>query len=412
MRVLIVSQYFAPEIGAPQVRLAGMATALRRRGVEVEVVTALPNYPTGSIFPDYRRKLLHSEAWAHGIKVHRVWLASAQGSGVRRFLSFASFAALLPLALRRAERPDVVFVNSSPLTFAPVALRAARRWTAVPVLGISDLWPDGLVEIGSLRPGRVLNMLLRLEAKMYRDFSLITPVTDGIRNTLLSQKHVSAPKLAFLPNGVDTELFHPDQEMAPLEGVTDHAGPVFVFGGTMGYFQGLDVIIDAMEHLRDRCDIRFAFVGAGNERARLEEEVARRDLTESVIFRDGLPASKYAGVLPMVRAGVVTLRDIEINCGARPGKTFPIMAAGRPVIYSGDGEMAEMVRKAKAGIVVPPGDGLALAEAICKLADDEILATELGKNGRDLTVEQFGWDALVDSWLAEIRRLPELSEMP
>ncbi|NNF54365.1 MAG: glycosyltransferase family 4 protein [Acidimicrobiales bacterium] len=389
-----------------------MATALRRQGVEVEVVTALPNYPTGSIFPDYRRKLLHSETWAHDIKVHRVWLAAAQGSGFRRLLSFASFAALLPLALQRVERPDVVFVNSSPLTFAPVALRAARRWKATPVLGISDLWPDGLVEIGSLKPGRVLSILLRLEAKMYREFSMITPVTDGIKTTLLSRKGVPESKLAFLPNGVDTELFHPDQEAVELEGVTDHAGAVFAFGGTMGYFQGLDVVIDAMDQLRDRHDIRFAFIGDGNERVRLEEEVVRRNLTESVIFRDGLPAAKFAGVLPAVRAGVVTLRDMEINRGARPGKTFPIMAAGRPVIFSGDGEMAEMVSDAKAGMVVAPADGSALADAIRTLADDETLADELGKNGRDLTVNRFGWDALVDSWLTTIKRLPELSEIP
>lgn len=412
MRVLIVSQYFPPEIGAPQVRLTGMATALRRRGVEVEVVTALPNYPTGSIFPEYRRKLVHTETWAYDIKVHRVWLAAAQGSGLRRLFSFGTFAALLPLALRRAERPDIVFVNSSPLTFAPVALRAARRWKSTPVLGISDLWPDGLVEIGSLKPGLILSLLLRLEAKMYRDFSMISPVTDGIRATLINQKNVPASKLAFLPNGVDTEMFHPDQEIAQLEGVTNHTGAVFVFGGTMGYFQGLDVVIDAMEQLRGRDDIRFAFVGDGNERARLEEEVIRRKLTESVIFRDGLPASDYAGVLPTMRAGVVTLRDIEINLGARPGKTFPIMAAGRPVIFSGDGEMAEMVSKAKAGLVVAPGDGPALADAIRTLADNETLATELGKNGRGLTMERFGWDSLVDSWLTDIKRLPELSEIP
>lgn len=412
MRVLIVSHYFAPEIGAPQVRLAGMATALRRHGVEVEVVTALPNYPTGSIFPEYRRKLLHSETWAHDIRVHRVWLAAAQGSGLRRLLSFASFAALLPLAMRRVERPDVVFVNSSPLTFAPVALRAARRWKSTPVLGISDLWPDGLVEIGSLKPGRVLSLFLRLEAKMYREFSIITPVTDGIRATLLQKKNVPASKLAFLPNGVDTELFHPDREVCRLEGVTDHPGSVFVFGGTMGYFQGLDVVIDAMEQLRDRGDIRFAFVGDGNERARLEQEVVRRNLTETVIFRDGLAAAEYAGVLPTIRAGIVTLRDIEINSGARPGKTFPIMAAGRPVIFSGQGEMAEIVSKAGAGIVVAPGDGAALADAMRRLADNETFATELGARGRDLTVERFGWDALVTSWLTTIRQLPELSEIP
>lgn len=409
MRVLIVSQYFPPEVGAPQVRLAGMARALRRAGIDVEVVTALPNYPTGSIFPGYRRKMLVSEVFDDDIPVHRVWLAAAQGSGFRRLLSFATFAALVPLALRRAQRPDVVFVNSSPLTFAPPALRAARRWGATPVLGISDLWPDGLVEIGSIKPGRILDLLLKLEAKMYREFAMMTPVTEGISDVLRRDKNVPESKLAFLPNGVDTGIFHPENAPAHLAGVTDHIGPIFLFGGTMGYFQGLDVIIDAMELLRDRPDIRFAFVGSGNERERIEAEVERRGLGDAIIFRDSVAPSVFAGVLPQACAGIVTLRDIEINRGARPGKTFPIMASGRPVIFSGEGEMAEMIAAADAGLVEQPGDPTALAEAMRHLADDEELANQLGRNGRSLTEDQFGWDALVASWLTRIRELPGLS---
>lgn len=411
MRILVVTQYFPPEVGAPQVRLAGMTSALRKLGVEVEVVAALPNYPKGEIFDDYRRKLVHTETWGHDIPVHRVWLAAAQGSGARRLLSFATFAAMLPLALRRATKPDVVFVNSSPLTFAPVALWAAKRWGAVPVLGVSDLWPDGLVEIGALKPGRVLDLMHRLERKMYADFALMTPVTNGIWDTLEKEKHVPASKLAFLPNGVDTALFRQDQSRVSLPGVTDFDGSVFAFPGTMGYFQGLDIVLSAMETLRDREDIRFAFIGDGNERSRLEGEVSDRGLT-NVIFRDAVPPEEFAGILPQITAGVVCLRDIQINEGARPGKTFPMMASKVPVVFSGSGEMAKMVADAKCGIVVPPGDADALAMAFRQLADDPGLARQLGENGANLVHSEFSWEPLVRSWLDRVEEVVAETELP
>src|SRR5437868_8187955 len=106
MRFLILTQYYAPETGAPPVRLAAIAKELVREGHEVEVVTAMPNYPVGRIFPQYRGALYRREE-RDGVRVHRVWVYAATGAGLRRALNFLSFAAFSILGLLRAQRPDV-----------------------------------------------------------------------------------------------------------------------------------------------------------------------------------------------------------------------------------------------------------------------------------------------------------------
>jgi len=114
MRFLILSQYFPPETGAPQVRLAAMIRELLGLGHTVEVVTALPNYPHGQIFPDYRGRFYRLQDW-EGVRVHRVWMYAATGAGIKRLLNYFSFMLTAFWGLRKAQKPDYLFIESPPL---------------------------------------------------------------------------------------------------------------------------------------------------------------------------------------------------------------------------------------------------------------------------------------------------------
>jgi len=111
MRFLILSQYFPPEVGAPQTRLAALSRELTRLGHQVEVVTALPNYPAGHIFPEFRGSFYRRDDW-ESVRVHRVWLYASIGQGLKRMLNYASFAITSFYGLLRAKKPDYVFVES------------------------------------------------------------------------------------------------------------------------------------------------------------------------------------------------------------------------------------------------------------------------------------------------------------
>ena len=398
-RFLLLTQYYPPEAGAASVRLQSMVRELVARGHEVDVVTALPNYPTGRIFEGYRGRLVVTEQ-RDGARVRRVWIHTATGSGIGRALMFITFAATSTLAMLFNRRPTVVLVESPPLTATVGALihRLVRRTPTV--LLLADLWPDTAAELGLVRRDSALfRVLERLERLVYRTSWRVSPVTDGQVETLRSEKGVPASRIAFLPNGVDTELFHPAR---PQGSSSEHDRRTILFAGTLGYAHGLDVLLDAAPLVLARHpDARFLLVGGGSDSERLRRRV-HDEAISGVEFKDPVSVDAVAPYFRECYVGVSTIRRLEMLEDARPAKIFPIMASGRPVVYSGRGEGATLVSDADAGLVVEPEDPVALAGALNRLLDDPELARRLGGNGRRLVEAEYSWSALIDSWLENL----------
>ena len=383
-------------------RLEAMVDELLAAGHDVEVVTALPNYPAPEIFEGYRGRFYDRERDGR-LTIHRVWLYVARGVGMARLASYLSFAGTSAVGLARAQRPDVVFVESPPLFLGLTALAAARIWRRPWILNISDLWPDSVRALGVMQEGLALRLADRLEHFLYRHADLITAVTDGIESELASGKGVPRDKLLFLPNGVDTELFRP---RPPDEAVRERfgigTGRIVLHAGTIGFAHCPDAIVEAAELLRER-DVTFVFAGDGSERPRIERLVRERNLT-NVLFIGLVPLHAVADLYSVAIAGIATLRDLPLFEGARPAKVLPCLASGKPLVYSGRGEGARLIAEAESGIVVEPESGAAIAAAVSRLLDEPGLAERLGANGRRAAVERFGWKALVGDWLEQLGR--------
>lgn len=402
MRFLFLTQYFPPEIGAPQVRLAAMARELVKLGHEVEVVTGLPNHPTGKIFPEYRGKFFLSEDW-EGIRVHRSWLYAATGAGWRRMLNYGSFAATSIVGLLRSKRPDYVFVESPPLFVSVPAWLMCLVWRRPFIFNVADLWPDSVRELGLMGEGMTLRVAEWLEGWSYNRAAFVNAVTEGIRDDLRTKKRVPDRKLLFLPNGVDIELFKP---RAPETGLAASLGlegkQVIVYAGTLGFAQGLDVGLKAMADVATtHPDARLVFIGDGSDRARLEKVAGAMKLGNVVFLPPNTP-EYVARLYSFAVAGFAALKDLPLFEGARPSKIFPIMGCGRPVLYSGSGEGARLVQAADAGIVSPPEDAGALAAAIRKLLDDPAGASQQGVTGRAFVERELSWRALISDWLVQL----------
>lgn len=403
MRFLFLTQYFPPEIGAPQVRLAAMARELTRLGHEVEVVTGLPNHPTGHIFPAYRGKFAVTEDW-EGIRVHRAWLYAATGAGWRRMVNYGSFAATSMWGLVKSHRPDYVFVESPPLFLSIPAWLMGLAWRRPFIFNVADLWPDSVRELGLMDDGATLRVAEWLEGWSYARARFVNAVTEGIRDDLQHKKHVPARKLLFLPNGVDTELFKPREPEVELARSLGLEGTqVILYAGTLGFAQGLDVALNAMAELSTtHPDARLVFIGDGSDRVRLEAVAAKLKLNNVMFLPPNTP-EYVARLYSFAVAGFASLKDLPLFEGARPSKIFPIMGSGRPVLYSGSGEGARLVQAAQAGIVAPPEDADALAAAMRTLLDDEARAKELGANGRAYVERELSWGALVADWLRQLQ---------
>jgi putative colanic acid biosynthesis glycosyltransferase WcaI len=404
VRVQILTQFYPPEISAASVRLDAMVDEFVRRGHDVDIVTAMPSYPVARIFDGYRGRLLSVEE-LKGATVWRVWIYAAVGSGVRRVLNFASFAALAPLAMARTPRPDVILVESPPLFAVIPAIvdRFARRRHYG--LLVADLWPDTAVEMGMLPNGALRRALYWLERIAYRHAELIAPVTHAQVRALRTDKGVPADRLHLVRNGVDLELFAPG---APTPEVRELLSPngerVIIFAGTLGYAQGLDVILDAAPVVRAaHPDARFVLVGAGSDAARVRSRVE----AEAIAGVDLLPPRPLAQIAELYKgafAGLTSLRASPVFEAARPSKIFPMMAAGLPIVYSGRGEGADLIASAGAGVVAVPEDPDALARAVIGLLDEPDAAVAMGRNGRRLVEADLSWSQIMEEFIDHLER--------
>lgn len=399
----MVTQYFTPERGAAQVRLAALCRELARRGSTVEVLTALPNYPLGRIF----------DGWSHlpvqvadedGLRVVRVWLWASMGSGMRRMVNYASFGVMSLLGLTRTRPATWTVVEYPTLPGAlPAAVWCRLRRRKV-VVNVADLWVDAIVEFGALGDGAVVRVLRWLESWMLRNATAVTAVTDGVQDALVA-KGVDPARICWLPNGADTEMFQPGPVDADVDDVLG-LGPdeqLFLYAGTQGYVHGLETMLDAAELLRDE-PLKIVLVGGGSERPALETSASERGL-RNLVFLDPVAPEEIARWLRRATAGLASIRDTELFKSVRSAKMFPVMATGRPVIYAGADEGAALVRRTGSGIAVPHGDAEALAAAIRRLAADRAEADALGAAGRRWIEEEGSWRVLIERWLTDLDRV-------
>ena len=323
-----------------------------------------------------------------GVPVVRTWLWAARGRGAARLLSYLSFCFTSFFACLLAPRPDWILVESPPLFLGLTAYLVSSLRGVPYVFIVSDLWPASVVALGAVTNPRLIAMAKWLERFLYRKAHLVVALTEGIKAAI-----EGLGRVALVPNGVDPEAF---QRVPPAAHHWVAPGEVaFIFAGTHGYAQGLDVILDAAEILADRPDIVFLLVGDGPERSRLIAAAQQRGL-ESVRFVPTQPPTAMPGFFSAARASLVTLRNDPLFEGARPSKILPSLACETPVIFSGAGEAAALIREGRCGLVVPPEDARALAAAVRSLADDPEGAAELGKSGRRLVVRDFSWGPIID----------------
>jgi lipopolysaccharide/colanic/teichoic acid biosynthesis glycosyltransferase len=378
MRVIFLTHYFPPEVGAPQARMFELARRLVAEGDSVTVVTGFPNYPTGIVHDGYRGRLAMEEDM-DGVRTIRRWVYATPNAGfAKRIVNHLSFAASSLTAVRAAGPAGVLWVESPPLPIGIAAIAYAGLKRAPFVLNVSDVWPQSAVELGALRNPLAIRAAEMLERVLYRRAARITVPTPGILEGL-AERGVPRRKLVHLTNGVDVDLYRPEPWPAGRK--------IFMYAGTHGLSQGLDVVLEAARLIRDP-EVEFVLVGEGADKAALVAKAASERIT-NVRFLPNQPRDRMPALLNQAYATVITLKALDVFRRARPSKMYESMAVGRPIVASLWGEAAEMVALAGCGVVVPPEDPVALAAAIEQLAADPERARSMGERGRAYAVEHF-----------------------
>jgi colanic acid biosynthesis glycosyl transferase WcaI len=405
---LIVTQYYHPEVGAPQIRLRALVKELTRLGHRVTVLTGMPNYPEGVIHEGYRGKFsLNDEI--DGITIKRIWLYPAGGKKVfQRLMNYLSFTfhALFHLGLARGKQ--IIFIEAQPLTLALYGMLA--RW----LLKVPYIYntPDLQVEIAGERAwvGRsFVKLAASFETFLMEHAYSVATVTPAFIEHFVSARGIRRDRMSFLPNGVDLEHLRPlqyDKQCAEKMGVIGKK--VLTYVGTHADYQGLDVILDAAKLLMCRSDIVFLMVGKGPERHRLIERAISEGI-HNVLFRDS-PFDERSSLMSISYGAIATLRDIPAAQKMRLSKIFPPLACGVPVIYAGVGESADIIRNNGCGLVALPENPTSLADAVLSLVDGPEIRERFSKAGRKLVEREFSWNTIVSNWLRQLKRSGVVAE--
>jgi len=387
MRIMFLTHYFPPEIGAPQARMHELAKRLNDLGDTVTILTAFPNYPTGVIQEGYGGRFAMEERM-DGVRVLRRWVFATPNAGFfRRIGNWLSFAVTSLTATRQVGPVDVIFVQSPPLTIGLSTLAYARLKRSPFVFNVSDIWPQSAVELGVLRNRFAIRLAEMLEMHVYRRAARVTVPTPGMLERLAA-RGVPREKLVLLTNGVDTDVYHPeppDRDLAARLGLDGHK--VFLYAGTHGLSQGLDVILEAAKLTRDP-DVLYVLAGEGADKGALVAK-AKAEGIANVRFLPNQPKSSMPALLNSTYAAIISLKRLELFRSALPSKMFESMAVGQPLVAALWGEGADLVRAAGCGLVTEPGNAQELRDAVESLARDPERARTMGRRGREYVDEHY-----------------------
>jgi len=395
MRVVFLTHYYPPEVGAPQARIQALALALARTGVAVTVHTGFPHYPDGIVRPPHRlRRLVVEEDGP--VRVVRTWVHPAPNRGtVRRLAGHASFAAGAVAHARTAGPADVVVAESPPLFTAVGAVAYARRLSAPLVLNCSDLWPQSAIELGALRGAAPIAAAEWLERWCYRHARVVTVPVEGMARAAAAR-------------GARAETIGPAVDAARFAGVPalepgGPAGPLRVlYAGTLGLAQGLGSVLEAAR-IAGPDAVALTLVGDGADAPALRAGAAS---LANVAVHPAVPAEAVAGLYAAHDVAVVALRDRAVFVDALPTKLFEAFAAGRPaVVAAPDGAATALVRDTGTGVAVAPEDPAALAGAFAALATDRVGVGAMGARARTLARERFDRPVAVAAWSAVLERV-------
>lgn len=408
MRLLIHGMNYAPELLGIGRYTGELGAYLASRGHQVTVLTAAPYYPQWRVREDYRPQRWRRE-WRDGVEVLRApQYVPGRVSGLGRLLQECSFGAscLYWWSTCLLQRPwDAMVAVCPPMTSGLVPGLLARRLAVPLVIHVQDLQLDAARELGILRQPLLLAGLTWLELHLFRQARAVTTISRSMA-ARLAAKGVPPARLQVLPNWADLDKVRPGPRLNALRrelGLTSET--VVLYAGNLGEKQGLEVILEAAALTRGKPSIRYLVAGEGAARDRIK--LRAQDLgLDNLTFLPLQSNSRLPLLLAAADLHLVVQRQKAADL-VMPSKLTNIMAAGRPFIATaGEGtELARVTTESRAGLVVPPEDGRALAQAVLGLAGDPGARKKMGVLARRYAEAFWDRERILRQWEELLRGL-------
>lgn len=386
----MLTQLFQPEPN----HLKGLTFArdMVRRGHGVEVLTGFPNYPGGKIYDGYKQHWRAREM-LDGVSVIRVsHLIDHSRSALRRIASYLSLAVSTCFpGIFLIKKPDVVHVYLGPATLALPALFLKLFFGVPYVLDVQDLWPESVLGSGMFQ-FRFLGKLIQTWCDLsYRYSSKIVVLSPGYKAAIML-RGVPEDKIQVIYNWCDISqesitVEHTISDTFDLNGFF-----TVMYAGNLGQIQALESVVRAAKLLREEIhDVRFVFVGDGIDSERLKSIVVEENI-ENVRFISRQPVERIGAILDKADVLLIHLRDDPLCRIGIPQKTQAYLAAGKPIIMAVQGDAAELLKNAGAGVTCKPEEPESIANAVRQIYNMSILERQkMASSGRSFYVNNLSY---------------------
>lgn len=403
MKLLILTQYFPPEVGAPQNRLYELAVRLEQKGITISVLTAMPNYPQMQIHTFYKNKFYYKEQLSN-LKIHRSWIYVTKKKGIiHRLLNYFSFVfTSFFIGWLKLGKFDYILCESPPLFLGVTAYLLKKIKNAKLIFNISDLWPESAEKLEVVTNKIFLLSATKLEEFLYKKSDLITGQTQGIVKNIADR--FPAKKIYWLPNGVDIAYYKTDSAQVDWRCKNNFKATDFIilYAGIIGYAQGLEVIIVAAQKLLKYADIKLVIVGSGPEKEKLIA-LKEKIQTSNVYFFDAVSKAEMPAIIDATNVAIIPLKRLALFKGAIPSKIFENLAMKKTILLGVEGEAKELfIDEGGCGLAFIPEDAHDLSLKIIHLYNNKELLTIFGKNGYDYVAKKFTRDKITTefyNWL-------------
>ncbi|QNM86277.1 glycosyltransferase family 4 protein [Polaribacter pectinis] len=350
-RIVIISNYYPPEMGAAANRIKNLAEGLQRRGNDVTVICPLPNYPQGKIFKNYKNKLSVKEN-INNIEVKRFWIFPSKSTNViARLLSMLSFSWSLWFSFFSfiKKKPDIFIIQSPPLFVALSGLLFSKFLGCRNILNVSDIWPLSALELGVIKKGVFYNLLEKIEKINYKLANKII----GQSNEIIDHISKLTQKDSLVYRNVSDY-----KEYSPKE--KSNGNLKIIYAGLLGYAQGIFKVCEDINFTELNAELHI--YGAGLEEEKIKELT---NIKGNNIFFHGVKTSKeIKNEIRKYDVGFVPLKNRIY--GAVPSKIFELMQLGVPILFFGEGEGELIVREEKIGFTCNSNDFKGLRNNILK----------------------------------------------
>ena len=373
MHVLVIAQYFPPDIGGSATRAFNVAKGLVLNGCKVTAIAAFPHYPEGKIPKEYKWKPFALESH-EGIRIIRTFMPPIKSAGFFRRLLLIGFFALSSLSVMPlVGKVDAVWSAS----WIPglVYGRVKRRPVA---LNEDDLTLEDLVDLKLVKED---SPVLRIAKWVYRMLLVkaeaVTPISPGYIETLAKEYWVQRDRIHVVRGGVDLSVFKPSVATGPKKKF------VVLYSGAFSLAYDFEQMLRAariVEEVDD--DVEFVLQGKGELLDFMCSKVNELNVKNVKIVDKLLSREDVAELLGKADVLVLPLVEFKKPYRGMSSKLYEYQAVGKPIICCSNGLPSAYVRDTNSGLTVCPGDYKAFAEAVMGLKEDSELARMMGENGR------------------------------